>query len=124
VSADAFVYDWHRESEGFKKWLLPTLLGDVIRDDSVLELLRERSNGFSAIELRVTVNDYEVDAGRFIDVLESTLEHSAQDAAREHVGRIAELRDLRHAIDEITDRLHEQVSRVAHKHGIELNDRD
>jgi hypothetical protein len=118
----SFTFNWQDEPEGFKKWLILTLLVDVIRDDAVFEELRVRSDGFRRAELRVELNGHVVDARRFFDVLESVIRHESFEAAQRRIGQIAELRDLRNAIDDVIDQLHERVSRIAHEHGIELQE--
>lgn len=122
MTEHAFVYDWQSEPDGFKKWLLPTVLGDVIRDDAVFDDLRTRTDDWRNVRFVVVVNGIEVDAERFLNVLERTIEWSAEKAARRRVDAIRGLTALREVVDRVTAQLEDAVSTVAAEHGIELRD--
>lgn len=122
MTEHAFVYDWQSEPDGFKKWLLPTVLGDVIQDDAVFDDLRTRTDDWRNVRFVVVVNGIEVDAERFLNVLERTIEWSAEKAARRRVDAIRDLTALREVVDRVTAQLEDAVSTVAAEHGIELRD--
>lgn len=122
MTEHAFVYDWQNEPEGFKKWLLPTVLGDVIQDDAVIDDLLTRTDNWHNVRFVVVVNGIEVDAERFLNVLERTIEWSAEKAARRRVDAIRDLTALREVVDRVTAQLEDAVSTVAAEHGIELRD--
>jgi hypothetical protein len=117
-----FTYDWHAEPEGFWKWLIPSILGHVVADGAVYDELTERSDQWRRTEVRILVNDYEVDARGFLTLMRSTLDDEVRREAERVVGEIRELRALKEFVEDLEEKLSEQVFQLAHRHGIELGD--
>jgi hypothetical protein len=123
-ASTVFTFDWQAEPEGFKKWLVPTLLGDVIRDDDLRELMRRRSGNWRKVELDVRVNGVPVDGERFLARLEHAIHDSAERAAARRVDEVRDLTRLRDVVEEVADQLRSAVETIAYQNGIELRDRD
>lgn len=117
-----FTYDWHDTPEGFWKWLIPSILGDVVADGNVYDELTERSDQWRKTEVRVLVNDYEVDAHGFLRLMKHMMDDQSQRAAARMVDDVRRLRAVKEFVEELEDKLSEQVFQLARKHGIELGD--
>lgn len=121
-----FTFDWQaeaRKSRGsFLEWLIPELVTCLEWHGKSWELIRERSKGYTDVQLTIQINGVEVDPKSFLEGVESNMTHQAQRGAEELVGSITDLEALHDSIDELASGVRDKVRELLRANGIEPRD--
>lgn len=79
-------FDYHAMDEDFLKWLIIATV--PAQDKEVFDELSEATNGFTEVEIGMTMNGVPVDPLRLLGYLERALEHKAEKHAEALVENI------------------------------------
>lgn len=114
-------FDWHQEPEGsFLKWAMV----NFGTEDGIFQKLSDATDHFKNIELKITVSGVEVDAKKFADELDRSMDWAVEREAKKIIEGMPRLHELYDTLHSIEVAFREQVFRAAAEAGIEMRDED
>src|SRR5262249_4109986 len=119
----AFTFDWQRRPEGFLKWMIPVLLGDLAGSET-WDRLREATSGFTEVELRIQVNDIEMPVEKFIANIERRMDWHVKAEVERLISSIPRLALLRDAMDNADHALSHRLREILREAGVDLEDKE
>ena len=117
------TFDWHKEPEGFLKWML-THVAAASKDDELFDELSDASDQFTNVELQILVNGVEVDAKGFVERIEWAMDRGVEDEAKRLVRDMHRLGDLKDAVHDFERGIKNKMREFARDQGIELDTED
>ena len=126
------TFDWHAENRAsggmtgtFLAWMVTTLI-PIQREqtgEDLFEQIRDASEGFTKVELGITINGVPVDARAFADRLDKSIDWAVDREAKkmllERVPRIQEIED---AVAGFERSIKEHMVRLAEEAGFEISE--
>jgi hypothetical protein len=92
-------------------------------DGELMEHLRLATADWTEVTLKVTVNDVEVPAEKFIARFDDEVTNVAVNAVDTHLNEIAELHNLRYWLDELESVVSDRVQSLAQTHDVDWTPR-
>ena len=120
-----YQFDWQGLSEGdFVKWMFVNLLttpGNHSESKDLIDQLTEPTKKFTDVTLTMQVNGIEVNAENFIRSVEKGMNYRAEDAVKEAVSSITDIRELDEEISRAHNVLRDKLREIVKdKFGIDL----
>lgn len=116
---DGFVFNWQKEQKNsLLKWLLVTVL-----DTDQIEEASDRTDKFTRVELKLTLNGMELDSHRFIGGLERILDAEVEAEVERYVReKLPRLNELRERLDLVEKAMGQSLLQEARNAGLEIDE--
>ena len=113
-----YRYNWQAEPEGFLKWFLPTVVS--AQNQAKFEELSEATDRFHDVRVTIQINGIEVDARKFFEGCERTLEASARAEARDMLNELGDFEEVYDVLRDLRVHLRAEILNRLSRAGIEL----
>lgn len=119
-------FNWHElDHDSFLSWMVINLITDQQAEYDGYEALRKATNDFTQVDLVITINGIPMGVEHFVEAIRKNMTRFAEQAAREQLSDMAELKRLRDSVVALEDALSLKISDYAQAVGLELDeDRD
>ena len=108
-----YRFNWHETGEeDFQRWLIPTILADLPREQSRFDELSELTRNWSDVNVTVQINGVEVDPAGFFTSIERNITYLTEREAARLVGDNARLSEI-HSVLDTFERVIRREARMA-----------
>lgn len=124
---DVLRFNWQDAPEGFLRWLLPTVVGELATLPGGPELydrLTDATEAWTRVELGVTVNGVAVPTGELVVGLERWVADTARDVADAWLRRNAALSETVTALEVVQRVAAARLRELALAAGLDLDEDD
>jgi hypothetical protein len=121
------TFNWHKEPEGFLRWMVVNLLTHPQDHTAGKELtgrVAEASKDFTELTLTIQLNGVEVPTEYFINSVKSNMDYFAENAAKEMLNKLPRFQKLRRQLEAIESAAVEEITNVAREEGFDWDPED
>lgn len=106
-----YRFNWHETGQDdFQRWLIPTILADLPRDQSRFDELSELTGNWSDVNVTVQINGVEVDPTGFFTSIERNLTYLTEREAERLVREEADLTAVYTTINRFQDAVRREMN--------------
>jgi hypothetical protein len=119
------TFDWHKEPEGFLRWMIVNLLTHPLNHATGEELtgrVAEASKDFTELTLTIQLNGVEVPTEYFVNSVKNNMDYFAERAAREMLNSIPKLAALRNRLEDFESQVNDRVTELARQLNIDQDE--
>lgn len=119
---EEFRFDWQAEGENtFLKWMIPLLLGDVLKDDRKHEEMVEATAKWTDITLTIQINGVEMPVREFLIGIEHNMNYYAEKEATRMLQEASSFPKLRDDLSALEAGVRVQMRGVAQALGLRVD---
>lgn len=116
-------FNWHElDHDSFLSWMVINLITDQQTEYDGYEVLRKATNDFTQVDMTIAINGISMGVEHFVEAIRKNMTHFAEQAAREQLSDMAELKRLRDSVVALEDALSLKISDYAQAVGLELDE--
>jgi hypothetical protein len=102
-------FNWHElDTESFLSWMVVNLIAGRSNEKLFTEL-SESTNGFTEVDMHITINGVELDPKHFADSIQHNMTYMAEQAAKEMLTELGELDTLRESLNDFQENVAEKL---------------
>jgi hypothetical protein len=130
-----YTFNWHTldehdDYEGFLRWMFVNLVTESRGDgtpagveyDHLINRVIDATDGAMNVTLTIQANGIELNAEHFVRSVQRNMRWHAHQAAFDELRSRTDVSELLNVADQVQTTMTDQVRRLAHSLGIELND--
>lgn len=112
-------FNWHElDRESFLSWMVVHLIAGRSNEKLFTEL-SVSTNGFTEVDMHISINGVELDVKRFADSVRRNMEYMAEQAAKDTLAEYGELNTFREILDEFQDSVAEKLRTLSEQLNLE-----